>query len=59
MGLGPYEAKAIGELANNATAAAIVNAVANATGVRIRNIPITPDKVLAALAEQERAGGTL
>jgi xanthine dehydrogenase YagR molybdenum-binding subunit len=31
------------------TAAAIANAVANALGVRITSLPITPDKVLAAL----------
>ena len=48
----------IGEPPTISTAAAIVNAVANATGVRIRSIPITPDKVLAAL-DAERAGGTL
>ena len=32
-----------------ATAAAIGNAVANATGVRVRSLPITPDKVLESL----------
>jgi len=48
----------IGEPPTISTAAAITNAVANATGVRIRSIPITPDKVLAAL-DAERAGGTL
>jgi xanthine dehydrogenase YagR molybdenum-binding subunit len=48
----------IGEPPTISTAAAIANAVANATGVRIRSLPLTPDKVLAALAQQ-RAGGTL
>jgi xanthine dehydrogenase YagR molybdenum-binding subunit len=48
----------IGEPPAISTAAAIANAVANATGVRIRSLPISPDKVLAALAE-EKAGGTL
>ena len=48
----------IGEPPTISTAAAITNAVANATGVRIRSLPLTPDKVLAALAQQ-RAGGTL
>ncbi|MFA0778415.1 MAG: hypothetical protein PVTTEEND_002129, partial [Candidatus Fervidibacter sp.] len=33
------------------TAAAIANAVANALGVRITSLPITPDKVLAALGK--------
>jgi CO/xanthine dehydrogenase Mo-binding subunit len=31
--------------------------VSNATGVRIRKLPVTPETVLAAL-QQERAGGT-
>jgi len=35
------------------TAAAIANAVSNALGVRIHELPITPDKVLAALAQKE------
>jgi xanthine dehydrogenase YagR molybdenum-binding subunit len=48
----------IGEPPTISTAAAIAYAVANATGVRIRSLPLTPDKVLAALAQQ-RAGGTL
>lgn len=39
----------IGEPANIATAAAIANAVYNAIGVRIYELPITPQKVLAAL----------
>ncbi len=38
------------------TLAAIANAVFNATGVRIRRLPMTPDRVLAALAEA-RGGG--
>jgi xanthine dehydrogenase YagR molybdenum-binding subunit len=45
----------IGEPPAVATAAAIANAVRNATGATIRSIPITPDKLLAEL---ERAGGT-
>jgi xanthine dehydrogenase YagR molybdenum-binding subunit len=47
----------LGEPPVISTAAAIANAVANAIGVRIRKLPITPDTVLTAL-EQERAGGT-
>ena len=34
--------------------AAIANAVYNATGARVRELPITPDRVLAALAEAKR-----
>ena len=48
-GTGPYESKAIGELANNATAAAIANAVADAAGVRLFELPITADRVYSAL----------
>jgi len=39
----------LGEPPTVPTAGAIANAVANALGVRIRSLPITPDKVLAAL----------
>lgn len=48
-GEGPYQAKAIGELANNATAAAIANAVADAVGCRLFELPITAERVYAAL----------
>jgi len=43
------DADGIGEPANVATAAAIANAVYNALGVRLYELPMTPDKVLAAL----------
>lgn len=49
----------IGEPPTISTAAAVANAVANAIGARIRSIPITPQKVIAALAEREKTGGTL
>ncbi|HTE83617.1 MAG TPA: xanthine dehydrogenase family protein molybdopterin-binding subunit [Dehalococcoidia bacterium] len=48
-GTGPYEAKAIGELANNPTAAAIANAVAAASGARVFALPVTAERVYAAL----------
>ena len=48
-GEGPYQAKSIGELANNATAAAIANAVADAAGVQLFELPITAERVYAAL----------
>jgi xanthine dehydrogenase YagR molybdenum-binding subunit len=48
----------LGEPPTISTAAAIANAVANATGVRIRSLPITPERVLAAL-QQDKRGGTL
>ncbi len=46
--------KGIGEPPLIAAGAAIANAVFNACGVRIRSYPITPDKVLAALADRSR-----
>lgn len=48
----------LGEPPCIATAAAISNAVANATGAHVRDLPLTPDKVLNAL-EREKTGGTL
>jgi len=49
----------IGEPPTISTAAAIANAVRNATGVTVRSLPLSPDKVLTALAEREKTGGTL
>jgi xanthine dehydrogenase molybdenum-binding subunit len=46
---GPAGAKGIGEAPAICTAAAIVNAFYNATGVRIYELPLTPEKVLRAL----------
>jgi CO/xanthine dehydrogenase Mo-binding subunit len=50
-GTGPYEAKAIGELANNATAAAIANAVSDAVGCQLFELPITAVRVYKAMQE--------
>ncbi|MGE5413674.1 MAG: xanthine dehydrogenase family protein molybdopterin-binding subunit [Syntrophomonadaceae bacterium] len=47
----------IGEPATVPTAAAIANAVSHALGVRIRQIPITPEVVLAAVKQAESKGG--
>lgn len=46
----------IGEPATIPTASAIANAVANAIGVRITSLPITPAKVLAALGKVKQTG---
>ena len=45
----PFQGKAIGELPNVPTAAAIANAVHDAIGVRIADLPVTAEKVYAAL----------
>jgi len=47
-------AKGVGEPVTIPTAAAIANAVADATGVRLTEAPITPARLLAALAEQRK-----
>jgi CO/xanthine dehydrogenase Mo-binding subunit len=52
-GPGPYNAKGIGENPIGPVAPAIANAVADAIGVRIKDLPITAEKVYRALAETE------
>jgi 4-hydroxybenzoyl-CoA reductase alpha subunit len=47
---GPYGAKGLGEMGMVPTAPAIANAVYEAVGVRIQELPITPEKVLTAMA---------
>jgi xanthine dehydrogenase YagR molybdenum-binding subunit len=44
---GPIGGKGIGELGATGVAAAVANAVFHATGKRIRDLPITPEKLLA------------
>lgn len=46
---GPYGAKSVGEIGIDTPPAAIANAVYNATGVRIKDLPVTPEKVLMGL----------
>lgn len=46
---GPFGVKGLGEMTANSPIPAIANAIANAIGVRITEIPITPEKVLKAL----------
>ncbi len=48
-GLGPYNTKAIGEFSNNSPSAAIANAVADAVGVRLFDLPVAAEKVYHAL----------
>jgi 4-hydroxybenzoyl-CoA reductase subunit alpha len=49
---GPFGAKEAGEGLTNPTAGAVANAVYNAVGVRITDLPITPEKILRALEEK-------
>jgi xanthine dehydrogenase molybdenum-binding subunit len=51
---GPYGAKGIGEPGLVPTAPAIANAIYDAVGVRIRDLPITAEKVLAGLKAQKK-----
>jgi CO/xanthine dehydrogenase Mo-binding subunit len=53
-GPGPYGAKGIGESGLMPTSPAVANAIAAASGARIKELPLTPERVLRAL----RAGGT-
>lgn len=51
---GPYGAKGMGEVGLNPVAPAIANAIYDAIGVRLRSLPMTPDKVLEGIAGRER-----
>jgi len=53
-GLGPRGAKGIGELPLDGTAPAVANAIAHATGIDIRRIPVTPEALSEALEAQAR-----
>ena len=50
--IGPLGAKSQGECAINPVAPAIANAVLNATGIRFAHLPLTPDRIFAALAPE-------
>jgi CO/xanthine dehydrogenase Mo-binding subunit len=52
-GVGPYGAKGGGEASLNSMAANIANAVDHATGVRLRQVPLTPERVWRALRQKE------
>ena len=53
--LGPWGAKGVGEPALVATAPAILNAIHAATGVRMREVPVTPSRLRAAILEAANA----
>ncbi|HEX4357126.1 MAG TPA: xanthine dehydrogenase family protein molybdopterin-binding subunit [Pseudonocardia sp.] len=50
---GPYGAKGVGETTIIPLAPAIANAVRDAIGIRFPRLPLTPERILTALAEQE------
>jgi xanthine dehydrogenase molybdenum-binding subunit len=51
----PYGVRGVGEVPIVPPAAAVANAIARATGVRMTRMPMTPERVLAAL-ERAQAG---
>lgn len=51
-GVGPLDSKPIGEFANNGPPAAIANAIADAVGVRVFDLPVKAEKVYQALKER-------
>src|ERR1700688_2813520 len=52
-GVGPYGAKGGGEGSVNPVGACLANALYQATGVRIRRLPLTPERVWKALQEKK------
>ena len=52
---GPFGAKGLGELNMDPTAAVINNAIFDAVGVRVKTLPITPEKILRALREKAKS----
>ncbi|MFQ5850471.1 MAG: xanthine dehydrogenase family protein molybdopterin-binding subunit [Candidatus Binatia bacterium] len=50
-GVGPYGAKGAGEASLNSMPANLANALFSATGVRVRRVPLTPERVWRALKE--------
>ena len=54
---GPYGAKGIGEPALNPTMSAITNAIYDATGIRIKELPVSPEKILAELRARSTKTG--
>ena len=52
---GPHGAKGIGELPADGPAPAIVNAIENATGICVRETPVTPEVLMEAMAEKAGA----
>jgi len=52
--LGPFGARGIGEATTIPTAGAIANAVSDAVGIRIKELPLSPERVLTAIKEKRK-----
>ena len=50
---GPFGAKGMGEASLIPTSAAIANAIYDAVGIRLKELPFTPDKIIKALKEKD------
>ncbi|HJO81162.1 MAG: molybdopterin-dependent oxidoreductase [SAR202 cluster bacterium] len=55
--VGPYGAKGLGEPPSVGVAPAVANAIFDATGLQVRDLPITPDRILGLLDASERGEG--
>jgi len=53
---GPFGAKGVGEMGGTPTAAAVANAIYDAVGIRLTELPMTPERVLAALDKKYGRG---
>lgn len=51
---GPFGAKGVGEMGGTPTAAAIANAIYDAIGIRLSELPMTPERVLAAILQHRQ-----
>jgi xanthine dehydrogenase YagR molybdenum-binding subunit len=58
-GLGPFGAKSMGESSKVPAPAAVANAVFNAIGRRMKDLPITRDKIITAMATEPVRSGDL
>ncbi len=56
---GPLGAKSAAEAPFNPVTPALANAIRDATGVRMRSLPIAPDRLYAAIAAQSAEGSEL
>lgn len=54
---GPFGAKSIGEVVINTSAPAVAAAVRNATGVQVRDLPITAEKLVMGMAQNRKENG--